>query len=168
MKEGSELIGTGTLTIPNDPRILKTGFFLRKTKLNELPQLINIFKGDMSVVGPRPMVKEGIELYDKNIRKSILSVKPGLSGIGSLIFRDEESFLKDISSPNDFYKTMIIPYKGKVEEWFVLNAGVKNYFLIIFLTIVKLILPNSNIFIKVFNDLPSPDEPLKSYLEKAS
>ena len=93
MLSNSENIGTGSLTLKNDPRVLPFGSFLRKTKINELPQIINIIKGDLSIVGPRPQMRVDFEKYSKNIQKKIYNVKPGLTCIGSIIFRDEESLI---------------------------------------------------------------------------
>ena len=91
MLKNSPNIGTGTITIENDPRVLPFGHFLRKSKINELPQLINILLGDMSVIGPRPLTPENNNLYSENVKDKLAKVRPGLSGVGSIIFRDEES-----------------------------------------------------------------------------
>ena len=89
MLKNSPNIGNGDITVINDPRVLPAGRFLRKTKINELPQIINIFKGDMSIVGPRPMVPKTFERYGQE-GKLISQVRPGLTGVGSIIFRDED------------------------------------------------------------------------------
>ena len=86
-------IGAGEITIHNDPRVLPFGKFLRKTKINELPQLLNIITGDMSIVGPRPMVPNTFYNYSAEAQTMLNTVKPGLSGIGSIFFRDEERYL---------------------------------------------------------------------------
>ena len=91
MNSDSEL--SGTITLKNDSRVLPFGNFLRRTKINELPQLINILKGEMSFVGPRPLTKEVFSLYNEETQKIISTVKPGLTGIGSIFFSDEENFL---------------------------------------------------------------------------
>ena len=134
MVKNSPKIGAGEITPPNDPRVLPVGRFLRKTKINELPQIINILKGDISVVGPRPMVPNTFAKYPKNNKEIIMNVKPGLTGIGSIIFRDEESYLKDKLNPSIFYDEKIIPYKSDLEVWYVKNSSIKNYFIIILLT----------------------------------
>ena len=90
MLKNSPNIGTATVTMKNDPRVLPVGRFLRKTKINELPQLLNIFFGDMSVIGPRPLTSEAFESYSDNTKYLIKKVRPGLSGIGSIVFRAEE------------------------------------------------------------------------------
>ena len=92
MLKNSPYLGAKDITLKDDPRVLKFGKFLRKTKINELPQLINILIGDMSVVGPRPLTKEQFSNYDVNSKKLISSIEPGLTGIGSVVFRDEEKY----------------------------------------------------------------------------
>ncbi|MCK4440712.1 MAG: sugar transferase, partial [Sulfurovaceae bacterium] len=114
MLKDSANMGTETVTVKNDPRVLPFGAFLRKTKINELPQLINILRGDMSVIGPRPQAKRCFLAFPKDIQKSIIKVKPGLSGIGSIIFRDEETMLDNPKIDRLlFYDTVIAPYKGE-------------------------------------------------------
>lgn len=109
----------GLITTKRDPRITPMGGFLRKSKINELPQLLNILFGHMSVVGPRPVMQKSFDQYPEDVKKVIYNVKPGLTGIGSLIFRDEEEMITEVRDSGgdtwDFYKTKIYPYKGKVE-----------------------------------------------------
>lgn len=161
MVKNSPKIGAGEITLPNDPRVLPVGRFLRKTKINELPQIINILKGDISVVGPRPMVPNTFAKYPKNNKEIIMNVKPGLTGIGSIIFRDEESYLKDKLNPSIFYDEKIIPYKSDLEVWYVKNSSIKNYFIIILLTAWIIIFPKSNIIGLAFKDLPTKPDFLK-------
>lgn len=161
MVKNSPKIGAGEITLPNDPRVLPVGKFLRKTKINELPQIINILKGDISVVGPRPMVPNTFAKYPKNNKEIIMNVKPGLTGIGSIIFRDEESYLKDKLNPSIFYDEKIIPYKSDLEVWYVKNSSIKNYFIIILLTAWIIIFPKSNIIGLAFKDLPTKPDFLK-------
>ena len=113
-------IGTGSITLQNDPRVTKIGSFLRKTKINELPQIINILKGDISLVGPRPLVTKTFSAYNEEVQSKIYNVKPGLTGIGSIIFRDEESIISAVKDedPHEFYKRVIAPYKGELEMWY--------------------------------------------------
>ena len=143
MVKNSENIGSGTVTLKNDPRVLPFGKFLRKTKLNELPQLFNILFGDMSVIGPRPLATKQFSFYDDDTKKIIGSVRPGLSGAGSVIFRDEEEILsgKDINH-DDVYKTKITPLKAKLEIWYVANKSIFLYFKLITLTIMVVLKPN--------------------------
>jgi len=93
MVKDSPNIGTGTVTVPNDPRVLPVGRFLRKTKLNELPQLWNVLRDDMSLVGPRPLAPQDFAYYSPEIQREIVKVQPGLTGVGSIVFRDEEEVL---------------------------------------------------------------------------
>lgn len=123
MLRNSEELPGGTLTLENDPRVLKFGHFLRKSKINELPQLFNVLRGDMSLVGPRPLVPSGEENYSLEKSSLIRSVRPGLTGIGSLILRDEEAFYSHRSDAFDFYKKCISPYKEALEVWYVNNIS---------------------------------------------
>lgn len=134
MLKNSPSIGAGEITLKNDPRVLPLGKFLRKTKINELPQIYNILRGDISIVGPRPMVPNTFQKYSKEAQTALNKVKPGLTGVGSIIFRDEEKFLEGKSNPQEFYEDCIIPYKNDLEIWFTKNASFKTYFTIIFLT----------------------------------
>lgn len=165
MLKDSPNIGTGTVTIHNDPRVLPLGVFLRKTKINELPQLINIFKGDMSVIGPRPQTRRCFEAFPLKSQNEIIKVKPGLSGIGSVIFRNEDIIMKNINDPNNFYDDVIMPYKGSLEEWYVSNHNIRSYFVLIFLTIWTVLLSNSSVAWSIFSDLPKPPDELKSSLD---
>ena len=112
MLKNSPNIGAGEITVRGDPRVLPFGRFLRKTKLNELPQLWNIFIGDMSLVGPRPMVLNTYAYYSKEARAKLNTIRPGLTGIGSIVFRDEEHYLANHDEPMKFYREQIIPYKS--------------------------------------------------------
>lgn len=154
MVKDSPNIGAGEITIKNDPRVLPFGRFLRKSKLNELPQLWNILIGDMSIVGPRPMVLNTYSNYAEDVRNELNKVRPGLTGIGSIIFRDEERYLNESSDPKEFYKQYIIPYKSDLEIWFVKNNSISLYFKIIFVTAWVVFFSKSNIASKVFDDIP--------------
>ena len=164
MLKNSPKIGTGTVTMKDDPRILPVGKFLRKTKINELPQLLNIFLGDMSVIGPRPLTAQTFDSYSFTTQKIIKQVRPGLSGVGSIIFRHEEEILHGTSATVDFYDNIIAPFKGSLEEWFVLNRGIDIYFLAIFLTLWVILVPNAQMTWKIFRDLPEPPAELKQVL----
>lgn len=155
MLRDSPNLSGGVLTQKNDPRLLPLGPFLRKTKLNELPQLINILIGDMSFVGPRPQARKHYELYSNQVKSEINKVPPGLTGIGSLIFRDEESLLDRISGDRDkFHDEVITPYKGELEVWFTKKCGIDLYVKIIFLTAHALFFPRSLLYRKLLTDLP--------------
>ena len=164
MLKDSPNLGTGTITIRNDPRIFPFGKFLRKTKLNELPQIFNIFIGDMSFIGPRPLTSENFNFYSLETQKVLIKVRPGLSGIGSIIFRNEEEILFGKNATTDFYENEIIPYKGSLEKWFVRNKNIRIYFLLMFLTIWFVLSPSSKINQELFKELPEPKENLKKYL----
>ena len=156
MLKNSMNIGTGSITLQNDPRVTKIGLFLRKTKINELPQIINILKGDISLVGPRPLVNKTFMAYSEEVQSKIYNVKPGLTGIGSIIFRDEESMISAVKDedPHDFYKRVIAPYKGELEIWYQQH---KSFFLdlqLIFMTAWVILFPTSNLYDKLFKDLP--------------
>ena len=94
MLKDSPSMGVGTITLKNDPRILPVGKFLRSTKINEIPQLLNIIKGDMSFIGPRPQTKRCFDAFPPQSQKVIGLVPPGLSGIGSIVFRNEDKMLE--------------------------------------------------------------------------
>lgn len=165
MLKNSPSMGTGTVTIKSDPRVLPVGRFLRKTKINELPQLLNIFIGDMSVIGPRPLTSETFEAYSNSTKNLIKQVRPGLSGIGSIIFRDEEEIMQGTNASVDFYNNVIAPYKGELERWFVSNKSLYIYFLAIFITAWSVLIPSTKIAWKVFKDLPEPSTELKQALK---
>lgn len=160
MLKDSPNLGTKTLTIKNDSRILPFGKVLRNTKINELPQLINIIKGDMSIIGPRPVTNEAFESYSEESKKLISTVRPGLSGIGSIIFRHEEEIMQGENANTDFYKNIIAPYKGNLEKWFVLNKSLIIYFQCILVTIFVVLKPKTHLPWKIFKDLPNPPSEL--------
>ena len=158
MLKNSPNIGAGEITVRGDPRVLPFGQFLRKTKLNELPQLWNIFIGDMSVVGPRPMVLNTYAHYPEEARQKLNTIRPGLTGIGSIVFRDEERYLADRDEPMEFYREHIIPYKSDLELWFVENNTLWLYIKIIFVTALVVVFPSSSIVDRAFYGIPSlPD-----------
>lgn len=161
MLKNSPNMGTGTITLKGDPRVLPVGHFLRKTKINELPQLLNILLGDMSVVGPRPQTPRCFQAYPGDLQKIIIQVKPGLSGLGPVVFRGEEDILSDHASSVDFYDRVIAPYKGKVEAWYVDHQTLSTYFLVILVTIWVVARPASDIVWRVFKGLPVPPNELK-------
>ncbi len=164
MLKDSPNMGTGTVTVKNDPRVLPIGRFLRKTKINELPQLINIFIGDMSVIGPRPQTKRCFDAFPQSLQNEIIKVRPGLSGIGSIIFRDEENMMHANNDPERFYDEIIMPYKGSLEDWYVSHQNIVTYFSLIGLTIWALLGFSSILAWKLFEDLPSPPEELDIWI----
>lgn len=155
MLENSPNMTGGDITSGNDPRVLPTGKFLRKSKINELPQLINILKGDMSIVGPRPMTIRNFEYYSVDIQNAIKNLKPGLTGIGSIIFRDEEKILANsLKPPMICYKEDVAPYKGNLEIWYKKNQSFWLDIRLIILTAWVILFPSSDITNKWFPDLP--------------
>ena len=161
MLKDSPNLGTGTVTMRGDPRVLPVGKFLRKTKINELPQLLNIFFGDMSVIGPRPLTAQTFGSYSESTQAVIKKVRPGLSGVGSIIFRGEEDIMHGASASVDFYDNVIAPYKGALEEWFVSNKGLYIYFMAILTTVWAVLFPKTKVAWAVFKGLPEPPEELK-------
>ncbi|MBT7624022.1 MAG: sugar transferase [Flavobacteriaceae bacterium] len=157
LKDSPNLSG-GIITTKNDPRITPFGGFLRKTKINELPQLLNILFGQMSVVGPRPVMQKSFDAYPEDVKSLIYNIKPGLTGIGSIIFRDEEVLINDVKVRGDdaweFYKKKIYPFKGKIELWYQKRMGFLLDFKLIILTAWVILFPKSKIYEKLFKDLP--------------
>ena len=164
LKDSSKMEG-GYITVKNDPRVTFMGDFLRKSKINELPQLLNILLGHMSVVGPRPVMLISFESYPKYIQKSIYDLKPGLTGIGSLIFRNEEELVTKIKESNgdmfDFYKNEIYPYKGELEIWYKNNNSFIVDLKIILLTAIAIFYSDTGFIYKVFKNLPKKPSFLK-------
>ena len=148
----------GYITTKGDPRIAPLGGFLRKSKINELPQLLNIFFGHMSVVGPRPVMPDSFKAYPEDVQKIIYNVKPGLTGIGSLVFRDEEELITSVrDSGGDtwgFYKNTIYPHKGELEKWYQKNQSFWTDLKIIFATAWAVVSPESDIVYRWFDGLP--------------
>ena len=157
LKDSPNMPG-GVMTIKKDPRITPMGAFLRKSKINELPQLFNIFFGRMSVVGPRPVMKISFEAYPNEIQKVIYNVKPGLTGIGSIIFRDEEELISEVKNNGgdlwEFYIGKIYPFKGELEIWYQNHKSFILDIKIIFLTAWVILSPTSKLYEKWLKNLP--------------
>lgn len=113
----------GSLTCGADPRITSIGRFLRKTKIDELPQLVNVLKGDMSIVGPRPEVPRYVECF-RDDYELILTVRPGITDLASLKFRDEATLLGGVSDPEDMYVQSILPEKVELEKEYIRRASI--------------------------------------------
>jgi lipopolysaccharide/colanic/teichoic acid biosynthesis glycosyltransferase len=164
MLKDSPTLGHKNLTIRNDPRITKLGGFLRRTKINELPQILNVLEGDMALVGPRPLLSQSFHRYNPEVQKIIYNNRPGITGIGSLIFRDEEllvSTYKELGkNPSDYYKKYIFPYKGSLELWYFYNRSLSVDFKILFLTFWSLVNPQSNLVYKILKNLPAKPDSL--------
>ena len=163
MLKDSPNLGTGDLTLHNDPRVLPMGRFLRKTKINELPQLINVLKGDMSIAGPRPQTPRIFALYPKDIQEDLVRLRPGLSGVGAILFRGEERMTREAENPSEFYADVIKPYKGRVELWYLENRSIKAYLMVIFVTIWVILFSNSRLPWRAFPGLPSPPADLARF-----
>lgn len=156
MLKNSLNMGSGSITLQNDYRVTFVGKFLRKTKINEVPQIINILKGDMSLVGPRPLVNKTFSAYNDDVQSNIYKVKPGITGIGSILFRDEEAIISAVSDedPFEFYKRIIAPYKGEVEMWYQKNCSFYLDIQLILLTAWVIFFPKTTLYEKWFSNLP--------------
>jgi lipopolysaccharide/colanic/teichoic acid biosynthesis glycosyltransferase len=155
MLKNSPNMGSKDLTLRNDPRVTVVGRFLRITKINELPQLLNILSGDMSFVGPRPLMRSGFDRYAPHFQDKVYQVHPGLTGIGSIVFRDEELIITDSGlNPEDAYRNIIQPYKGALEIWYQQRQGFFTDLSILFLTAWYVLFPNSKLVHRIFSDLP--------------
>lgn len=137
MRAGAE--SEGLLTVgEHDTRITRIGYFLRKFKIDELPQLLNVLKGDMSLVGPRPEVRKYVELYTEAQRK-VLCVRPGITDYASIEYVNENELLSQAEDPNRVYIEEIMPDKIKLNMKYLEHYTLKEYFKIIFLTFKSLI-----------------------------
>jgi lipopolysaccharide/colanic/teichoic acid biosynthesis glycosyltransferase len=168
LKNSPDMKG-GLITRKKDPRITPMGGFLRKTKINEIPQLINILRGEMSFVGPRPVMLKSFEQYPEHVQKVIYKSKPGITGIGSIIFRDEEEMIEKARAegiePWDFYTQVIYPYKGTVERWYQQHISFWTDLRILLLTAWAVLFPSSQLHFKVFKELPPLPKRLLDYVE---
>ena len=146
----------GNITAKGDPRILPFGKFLRKYKINELPQIINVLIGDMSIIGRRPTVREHFDFYDEEVKIIISKLKPGLSGVSSIVFRNEEQFFTGLSPEENkkIYRDQIAPFKGELEVWYCHKQSIFVDILLIILTVFSIVKPTSNFHNIFFKDLP--------------
>ena len=140
MLKNSPNMGTGSLTTRNDPRVLPFGRFLRKTKINELPQILNVLSGTMSIVGPRPQMKVDFERFPEHVQRVIYNVRPGITGLGSIVFA---------------------PYKGELEIWYQQHASLWLDIKLIFLTAWVIVKPESELPFRWLKGLPEQPEYLK-------
>ncbi len=156
MLEDSPNMPGGILTLSNDPRITPMGGILRKSKINELPQLWNVLVGEMSIVGPRPLLKESFDLYSPEIQAVVYESRPGLTGVGSLVFRDEVALTEaSREDPDRYYADVIYPYKGRLEYWYYENRSLWTDMKILLLTGLALFFPRVDFANKAFKDLPT-------------
>lgn len=155
MLKNSPNIGSGTITERDDPRVLPIGKVLRKTKLNEVPQLVNVIMGDMSFVGPRPHAAVDLAGVPADLLLKTQSVTPGVTGIGSLVFRDEEALLHQQTDGRQFYDQVIAPYKADLEVWAINQRSLRFYWSIILLTgLVTLIPKCASLLFSIYPDMP--------------
>jgi lipopolysaccharide/colanic/teichoic acid biosynthesis glycosyltransferase len=162
MLQASPSLGTGSITVKNDWRLTPMGKYLRGSKVNEIPQLINILLGEMSVIGPRPLMEVDFLKFTPKIQQQFYNCKPGLTGIASVIFRNEEELHSNSNiDPHEFDRLYIAPYKGELEIWYQNNLSFYTDFMLIFLTAWAIISPDSNLVYSVFKDLPERPAKLK-------
>ena len=162
MLKNSEKMGTGSITVRNDPRVTKFGHILRITKINELPQIINVLIGNMSIVGPRPLMRVDFEKYSPELQEEIVKCKPGITGIGSIVFRDEQQLVSETEmDPQQYYLEQIIPYKGLLEIWYSNQQSLFVDIKIIFLTAWVILFSKSELHYSVFKKLPQRPKSLK-------
>lgn len=129
----------GLITVGGrDPRITRIGYYIRKYKIDELPQLWNVLVGDMSLVGPRPEVQKYVDLYTEEQRK-VLSVRPGITDYASIEYVDENILLAKSDDPDRTYIEVVMPAKIVLNMKYINNKSLKEYFKIIFLTLAKIV-----------------------------
>jgi lipopolysaccharide/colanic/teichoic acid biosynthesis glycosyltransferase len=163
MLKNSPNMGSGSLTLRNDPRVTPLGSWLRRTKINELPQIFNLLNGDMTLVGPRPQMQVDFDAYSAEIQAVIYQLKPGITGIGSIVFRDEERLLSAPGrDPREFYVAHIAPYKGDVELWYQQHCSLWTDVQLICLTAWVVFNPDSMVHFRLFKDLPPLPEILRA------
>lgn len=157
LKDSPNMAG-GIFTSKKDPRFTPMGPFLRKSKINELPQLFNIWLGHMSFVGPRPVMPISFAAYPEAVQKVIYNVKPGLTGIGSVVFRDEEQLIaKKKENGEDawaFYENELYPFKGKLEQWYQENQSFSTDFKLLVATALVIVLPHFDVVSLFFSGVP--------------
>ena len=155
MLKNNPNVPNSSLTVKNDPRLTKVGRFLCRTKINELPQLINVLKGDMSIVGPRPVMKCNFLVYPLEIQQRINNKKPGITGVASVVFRDEEQLMSESELPTrQFYNEYIAPYKGQLGIWYLENGTITTDLKVIFITFWVIFFPKSQLLFKALKGLP--------------
>ncbi|MCR9289877.1 MAG: sugar transferase [Bacteroidetes bacterium] len=164
MLKNSMNMGNKTVTLRNDPRVTSVGRYLRKTKINELPQIINVIIGDMSLIGPRPLPVNSYKKYHPEVQAIIYQNRPGVTGIGSIVFRDEEKLVTEVKKfgkePLDYYKEHIYPYKGALESWYYYNVSFITDIKILFLTFWYVFNSKSELMFKIFKSVPPRPEAL--------
>lgn len=162
MMKNSSKMGTGSLTLRNDPRVLPFGRFLRRTKINEVPQLINVLKGEMALIGARPQMRVDFEKYSPEVQARIYNTLPGVTGVGSIIFRDEEKWFSEVEGDkHEFDRMYVAPYKGVLEMWYQDNLSWKTDIKLMLLTFWVILRPKSEMIYTIFKTLPPKPEIFK-------
>lgn len=129
------------MTAGDDPRITNVGRFLRKWKLDELPQLFNVLRGDMAFVGPRPEVPKYVALYNDE-QRAVLNFRPGITDLATLVYRNEESILMGVSNPEEYYVTVIMPEKLALNAKYASNSSLLRDGCLILRTLLAIVLPS--------------------------
>ena len=164
MVKNAPNMGTQDITLKNDPRVLPIGKFLRKSKLNEVPQLWDVFVGTISLVGWRPLMPKGFADYPQWVQEKIVNVKPGLTGIGSLVFRDEEAIIARAQDEGrdlrQCYREDIMPFKGELESWYVDHTSLWTDLKIVLATAIAVLRPRWRGFWGWFAEIPKPTSPI--------
>lgn len=167
MLKNSPNMAGGEITLSDDPRITPMGSFLRRTKINELPQLCNVLVGDMSLVGPRPLLEVSYLMYSIDVQAIVYRSKPGLTGIASLVFRNEDVLVSASGEdPRHFYRTVIYPYKGELEAWYYANKSLAVDLKILLLTVWYLFAPQSKIAYAVLRGIPQRPDVIQRILAR--
>lgn len=138
MKPDSDKLGLITVG-GHDPRVTRSGYYIRKYKLDEFPQLINVFIGDMSLVGPRPEVRKYVDMYTADQLK-VLEVRPGITSLASIRYRNENEILAKAENPDRTYIEQVMPDKLAIDLEYVKNASLKNDIRLIFKTFIEIIM----------------------------
>lgn len=159
MLKDSPNIGTGDITMRNDPRVTPMGKWLRMTKLNELPQILNVLLGDMSLVGPRPLMQVSFDMYVPEVQAVVYESRPGVTGLGSLVFRDEENLVSAARDRGDdarrYYREVIYPYKGQLELYYRRERGLWTDLKILVGTALSIVSPRILWAERLFSGLPA-------------
>ncbi len=171
MIKNSPNLGSQDLTIRHDPRILPVGRVLRKTKLNEFPQFWDVLVGKLSLVGWRPLMPRGFSDYSPEVQQKIVKAKPGLTGLGSIVFRDEEAVISKAQmigrDLRTCYREDILPFKGALECWYVDNQSLWVDVKILVATAVAILMPSWKGYRNWFHGLPTPESALvREHLEQ--
>jgi len=139
MVDGAALLGP-LITTDGNKRVTRVGKILRKTKIDEIPQLINVLKGEMSLVGPRPEVEKYVLLYKEDYQE-ILTVRPGVTDIASILFRDEETILQHQDHPEEYYQYVLLPKKIQLAKEYITKSSILYDLKLILLTFFRIFFP---------------------------